>query len=72
MGYRPKYICNCPFYEYETEKRIFCEGIDSAAGNIMTFNSEEEKNKFIVKNCVKCMPGACKLFELLTEKYLYE
>ena len=69
MSYRPKYICNCPFYQKEFKKGICCEAIvASASDNTMYFASEAEKDEYIRKHCVKLQPD-CELYKLLMRKY---
>lgn len=67
--YRPKYICNCPFYEKEYKKGICCEAIvTSASDNTINFNSESEKDEYIRKHCTKYTPD-CELYKMLMQKY---
>jgi len=70
MGYRPKFACQCPFYENEYRKGICCEGIDNTSGITLNFNSEEEKVEYIKNNCIKEYPEECELFKMLIEKYV--
>lgn len=68
-SYRPKYICNCPFYEKEYKKGICCEAIvNSASDNTMYFKSEEAKDDYVRKNCTKYVPE-CPLYKVLIKKY---
>jgi hypothetical protein len=69
MGYRPKYACQCPFYEKEFRKGICCEGISSAAGTTVNFDTEEKKYEYIKSHCLHEYPEQCPLFQVLTEKY---
>lgn len=69
MSYRPKYICDCPFYENEYKKGICCEAIvTSASENVMYFETEAEKDEYIRKHCTKAEPN-CELYKLIIKKY---
>ncbi len=69
MSYRPKYICNCPFYEKEFKKAICCEAVVAGASeNAMYFASEAEKDEYVRKNCTKSEPN-CEIYKMLIKKY---
>lgn len=69
MPYRPKYICECPFYEKEYRKAICCEAmIASASENVMYFETEAAKDEYVRKHCTKAEPD-CELYRLLMKKY---
>ena len=67
--YRPKYTCYCPFYEGEYRKGICCSGIDGSCKTVKYFASEEEKCRFIRKNCVNEHPECCKLYDNLYKEF---
>ena len=72
MGYPTKFTINCPFYEFESEKSIVCEGLEGAIKNKMVFSDEKTKIEHVKKNCTCPMPEYCSLFKLLTQKYVPE
>lgn len=69
MGYRPKYVCYCPFYEGEYIKGICCSGIENAVKSVQEFSSEEEKYKFIRTHCVNECPDNCMFFVAQASNY---
>ena len=70
MGYRPKFDCLCPFYITDTEKRIQCEGTTGLESIKLIFETEEDKLKFIKKNCTHDNPEGCDLYQILIKKYI--
>lgn len=69
MSYRPKFDCLCPLYIRDTQKRIHCKGVANVDSLKLIFEDEKSKLKYIQKNCTKCNPDGCEIYQLLKKKY---
>ena len=58
----------CPYYINETKKCVSCEGIIDGSKNTMGFQSEDEKDTFIIGYCMR-YPNECILSKALDNKY---
>ena len=62
------YEAKCPFFLNERGKKIKCEGVCDGACNVIEFNSERGKNKYISKFCCN-YPNRCLYADTLEKKY---
>lgn len=58
----------CPYFLYEKEKSITCEGVCEQCRNKMSFESPDDKDAYIIRHCLR-YPNNCLLAAGLDERY---
>lgn len=59
----------CPYFERNSEKSITCEGLIKGSRLKMEFQTEDEKDDFLKKNCNEYPDCECAVRVALDRKY---
>ena len=61
----------CPFYKYEGQQLIYCEGVEPETALHLAFNTKDKMRAYRKKYCEGCF-NRCMIAQMLNRKYDYE
>lgn len=59
----------CPFYNHETSRCIYCEGLGEKSSIILCLASKEKKEQYRERYCGTFDYKSCPLYEAINKKY---
>ena len=61
----------CPFYKYEGERMIYCEGVEPETALHLAFKTKDKLRDYRKRFCEECH-NKCLIAGMLNRKYDYE
>ena len=63
-------LVRCPYYRYDSDGCIFCEGISEASTLRLSFRTPHARRKHKIEFCRNCWTG-CALAQMQNNRYDY-
>ena len=61
----------CPYYKYEAQQMIYCEGVEDKTALHLAFDSKQGKKDYMKFHCRECWKR-CLIAQMLNRKYDYD
>ena len=61
----------CPYYKYEGQQMIYCEGVEENTALHLAFASKTDMRDYRKAKCERCWKG-CMIAQMLNRKWNYD